>query len=195
MSTRPYVVFELSNAMGAAEDGSDDETVRGQQRRPKRAPGTLARGLGEWPGPTAPRRPTPVFSDLTANQSVIKQIALTMIALLILAGCSIQPAPQPARLTIRTAPDPNACPAGGLLVPMRFKIDPSAHEQVVAIASTGTPLLVWWAPGFQAGDVTDPVVRDPKGVVVARDGELLDGPRLHGYQVCATADSIYVLLV
>jgi hypothetical protein len=125
----------------------------------------------------------------------MKQIALAMIASIIFIACASQSTAQPARLTIRTAPDPNACPAGGLPVPMRFKIDPFAQEQVTAIAFDGRRFLVWWAPGFQAGDVTDPVVRDPKGVVVARDGELLEGPRLHGYNVCATADSIYVLLV
>jgi hypothetical protein len=121
----------------------------------------------------------------------MKQMALAAIASLILAGC----APEPARLTIRTAPDPNTCPAAGLPVPMRFMIDPLAQEQVVAIAFDDRRYLVWWAPGFQAGDVTDPVVRDPNGVVVARDGELLEGPLLHGYHVCATADSIYILLV
>jgi hypothetical protein len=121
----------------------------------------------------------------------MKKIALTMAASLIFMAC----APQPARLSIRTAPDPNACPAGGLPLPMRFRIDPLVQEQVTAIAFDGRHYLVWWAPGFQAGDVKDPVVRDPRGAVVARDGELLEGPLLHGYHVCATADSIYVLLV
>jgi hypothetical protein len=66
---------------------------------------------------------------------------------------------------------------------------------VVVIGGDGRSYLVWWAPGFEAGDVTDPAVRDPNGVVVARAGELLEGPLLHGYQVCATAESIYMLLV
>jgi hypothetical protein len=125
---------------------------------------------------------------------VMKAVALAMVASLILAACAPEPS-QFARLAIRTAPDPNACPAAGLPVPMRFRIDPRAQEQVIAIAFDGRLYLVWWAPGFQAGDVTDPVVRDPNGMVVARDGELLEGPLLHGYNVCATADSIYVLLV
>jgi hypothetical protein len=78
---------------------------------------------------------------------------------------------------------------------MRFKIDPLAAEQVVALAQDGRPYQVWWAPGFVAGDVADPVVRDPNGVVVARDGELVEGPLLHGYTICATGDSIIILLV
>jgi hypothetical protein len=119
------------------------------------------------------------------------KIALAMIASLIVAAC----APQPAHLTIRTAPDPHACPGAALAVPMRFRIDPLAQEQVVGIGPDGRRFLVWWAPGFVAGDVTDPVVRDPNGMVVARDGEILEGPLLHGYTVCGTGDSIYVLLV
>ncbi len=113
-----------------------------------------------------------------------------MIAPLILVACA-----QPDRLTIRTAPDPNACPGAALPFPMRFRIDPVAQEQVVAIARDGRPFDVWWAPGFVGGDDADPVVRDPDGLVVARDGQLLEGPLLHGYTVCATRDSIYVLLL
>ena len=126
----------------------------------------------------------------------MKKIVLTMIASFILAACAPEPAtPKPAGLTIRTNPNPNACPAGALPAPpARFRIDPLAKEQVVVIGSDGRRYLVWWAWG-QAGDVTGPVVRDPNGVVVARDGELLEGPLLHGYQVCGTAKSIYILLV
>lgn len=119
------------------------------------------------------------------------KLALTMIASLILTGCG----PDPSRITLRWVQDPNACPAAALPVPMRFEIRSSAQEQVVSIARDGRSYLVWWAPGFQAGTVTDPVVRAPDGEVVARDGEILEGPRLHGYTVCATGDSIYILLV
>ena len=41
----------------------------------------------------------------------------------------------------------------------------------------------------------DPAIRDPNGTVVARDGELLAGPRLQGYTVCGTSDAIYILRV
>ena len=75
------------------------------------------------------------------------------------------------------------------------EIDPLAQEEVVAIARDGRPYRVWWAPRFEAGYVTDPVVRDPNGEVVARDGDVLEGPLLHEHTVCATGDSIYVLLV
>jgi hypothetical protein len=118
------------------------------------------------------------------------KIVLALILCLVLAGCDLEP----ARLTIRTALDPNACPAAALPVPMRFRIDPHAKEQVVVIGRDGMPYRVYWAPGFVAGDVTDPVVRAPNGEVVARDGEIVEGPLLHGYTVCA-GDSIYVLLV
>ena len=40
-----------------------------------------------------------------------------MIASLVFAGC----ASEPARLAIRMAPDPSACPAAALPVPMRFR--------------------------------------------------------------------------
>lgn len=122
---------------------------------------------------------------------VMAKLALAMIASLILSSCG----PDPGRITLRWLQGSNECPAAALPVPMRFQIDPSAQEQVVAIARDGRSYLVWWAPGFQAGTVTDPVVRAPGGEVVARDGEILEGPRLHGYTVCATGDSIYVLLV
>jgi hypothetical protein len=122
---------------------------------------------------------------------LMKKLALVVITSLLFAGCG----PEPARLTLRTVQDPGACPGAALPVPMRFEIDPLAAEQVVAIARDGRTYLVWWAPGFEAGTVKDPVVRAPNGQVVARDGEILEGPLLHGYTVCATGDSIYVLLI
>lgn len=97
-------------------------------------------------------------------------------------------------------PGPPTCPLVGFPSgEMTFRIDPAAAEQVVAIASNGTPYHVWWSEGFTGGSVADPVVRDPAGEVVARDGEVLSipdqgSPRLHGYMVCASSDSIYVLL-
>lgn len=139
--------------------------------------------------------------DVAARQVLARLRALSFIAAvaLIAVACAqpsvSNPPVSPARLTIRTAPDPEACPGAALPVPMRFRIDPLAQEQVVAIARDGRRYHVWWAPGFEAGDIKDPVVRDPNGEVVARDGELLEGPLLHGHTVCATGDSIYVLLV
>jgi hypothetical protein len=77
---------------------------------------------------------------------------------------------------------------------MQFRIDPLAEEHVVAIAEDGRTYLVGWAPGVEAGTITDPVVRDPNGVVVARDGDVIVEPLLHGYPVCATGSALYVLL-
>jgi hypothetical protein len=127
----------------------------------------------------------------------MKTIAAVMVPLVFVTlACARPPATSPVvqppatspvgnqgQITIRTAPDPETCPAAAVPVPMRFKI-----------ANDGREYQVWWAPGFTAGDAADPVVRDPSGVIVASDGELLEAPLLHGHTVCATGDSIYVLL-
>jgi hypothetical protein len=125
-----------------------------------------------------------------AHRTMVSLVVSVALSLL-LASCMSQP----TRLTLRTAPDPNACPGAALPLPLQFRIDPSAREQILAIASDKQPYHVVWAPGFKAGAGTPPTVLDPNGVVVARDGEVLSGPLLHGYTVCATSDSIYVLLV
>lgn len=119
------------------------------------------------------------------------KIAYAMIATLVLAACSAGP----AGISLRQVPDPVACPAAALPVPIRFVIDPLAKEQVTAIASDGRTYLVLWSPGFVGGTAADPVVRAPNGDVVLRDGEVLKGELLHGYTVCASGDSLYVLLV
>ena len=60
------------------------------------------------------------------------------------------------------------------------------------------PRLV--GPRVSGWELDDPVVRNPDGEVVARDGEIIKIPRtaempsLHGHDVCATGDSIYVML-
>lgn len=129
--------------------------------------------------------------DVMFRIRVTCRIGLVFIAPLLLGACA-----HSSPLTIRTAADPNACPAGALPeLPATFRIDPSAQEQVVVIGRDGRRYLVWWAPGFVAGDAADPAIRDPNGTVVARDGELLEGPRLHGYTVCGTSDAIYILRV
>jgi hypothetical protein len=76
-----------------------------------------------------------------------------------------------------------------------FVINPSAVDQVSAIANDGRRYQVAWAAAFQAGTTADPVVRDPEGLVVAQDGEVLDDYSLHGYSVCATGDSIIILSI
>jgi hypothetical protein len=44
-----------------------------------------------------------------------------------------------------------------------------------------------------AGPISEPVVRDGSGQVVAQNGEIITKPELHGHPICATADSIYIL--
>ena len=80
-----------------------------------------------------------------------------------------------------------------------FRIEPEAPDPVLAVDRRGATMHVFWSPGFVPGTLDDPVVRDPAGQVVARDGERLTVPptgfpKLHGYAVCF-GDGIYVLLV
>lgn len=78
-------------------------------------------------------------------------------------------------------------------------IDPSANDQVTALTDTNARLKTFWAQGFVGGTSAGPVVGDPDGQVVARDGDRINlpeaaWPRLHGYFVCPSEDAIYVLL-
>jgi hypothetical protein len=127
----------------------------------------------------------------TNSVGAMKNFALPIMVSLTLVACAFQP----ARLTLRRVQDPNVCPLAAVPLPMRFRIDPLAQDQVTAVASDGRLYRVRWAPGFVAGELTDPVVRAPNGEVVARDGEVLEEQLLHGYAVCATGDEIYILLV
>ena len=78
----------------------------------------------------------------------MKKVFLAIVASFVIVTCAPRATPEPSRLTIRTTPDPNPCPMAGLPVPMRFRIDPHAYEQVIAIAFDGRSYFVWWAPGF-----------------------------------------------
>ena len=87
------------------------------------------------------------------------------------------------------------CPLAGIPRRLTFRIDAVAPEQVLAVDETATSYRVWWPEGFRGGTSADPVVRDPRGLVVARDGEVLiraDGgfPNLHGYSVCSGGDKV-----
>lgn len=112
------------------------------------------------------------------------------------------PAPEesPTAITLRAAPDNLGCDA---IAPtyrsVTFVIDVTAPDQVVARADTGETLTTFWSAGFVGGSSADPVVRDPAGSVVARDGDVLampEGawPRLAGYFVCPSTNALYVLL-
>ncbi|MEK6720256.1 MAG: hypothetical protein AABZ33_06235 [Chloroflexota bacterium] len=102
---------------------------------------------------------------------------------------------------IRLWPAPADLGCDAIPAPYRsftIRIDPTAVDQVWAITDGGVRLWTSWAPGFRGGSAGDPVIRDPAGEVVARDGELValpdgDWPRLHGYFVCPSPDAIYVL--
>ena len=132
------------------------------------------------------------------------RIALLVIIAAAAVGCagpepSAPPTPTP-RLTLRTFPG-NACRLAALPPrPLTFRIEPEAPslEQVVAVDARGRPNPVLWAEGFVGGTLDDPVVRDPRGDVVARDSEVFARPgddRLHGYPVCAGNGAVYILLV
>jgi len=91
--------------------------------------------------------------------------------------------------------DGGSCPLAGLPRRLTFQIDAAAAEQVAALDETATLYRVWWPEGFRGGTSADPVVRDPRGLIVARDGEILtapdDGfPNLHGYSVCSGGDGV-----
>ncbi|MEK6721673.1 MAG: hypothetical protein AABZ33_13550 [Chloroflexota bacterium] len=120
--------------------------------------------------------------------------ALFAIVCVALVGCaSPSPSPTQAAIQLRFTAD-EFCPLAAAQLPLTFRIDSAADEDVVAVTANGTEYHVWWSEGFRGGTTSDPVVRDPTGRVVARDGEVLRGYTLHGYSVCATGDSIYVLL-
>ena len=121
-------------------------------------------------------------------------LAIACIGPVACASSTQTPAPAEASIQLRFRSD-GACPAAALPLPLTFQIDVAADEDVVAVATDDRRYHVWWSAGFVGGTATDPVVRDPAGHVVARDGEVLREPTLHGYPVCATGESIYVLAV
>jgi hypothetical protein len=102
-----------------------------------------------------------------------------------------------AGLVLQPAPANLGCDT--MAVPYRsvtFKIDPSAADQVTASTDQGGTLRTFWSVGF-VGRAAE--VQDPRGQVVARDGDVLQipqdaFPRLKGYFVCPSTDALYVLL-
>lgn len=114
------------------------------------------------------------------------------------SGCDFSSVvtPSPAAVPIRILVfDGNFCHAAGFPHRLTFRIDAGAADQVVAIDETEMTYRVWWPDGFRGGTSEDPVVRDRRGLVVARDGEVLaipvDGfPNLHGYSVCSGCDQV-----
>jgi hypothetical protein len=148
-----------------------------------------------------------------------RTISLAAVAILLVAGCTgATPTPSlagvpgattdasgPAAIVLNRAPADLGCDSIGwpddveLFRSLTFRIDPAAAEQVSAVSDTGVELQTFWVPGFEPGSVTERVVRDHDGQVVARDGEVLDvpptaAPELHGYPVCLTPTTLHVML-
>jgi hypothetical protein len=136
---------------------------------------------------------------------------LALLAIVFLAGCaapaatpSTDASPTPAEtIYVRHPSGSGSCPLAALPPrPLTFRIDPAAArpQHVVAVDAHGEPHDVFWDEGFTGGTLSDPVVRDPAGEVIAQDGEVFaepdeqGQPRLHGYMVCSGSNHIYVLL-
>lgn len=132
--------------------------------------------------------------------------ALALVAVAMLgAGCSphssvtAEPSVAVIPIVLRDAPPNLGCDS--ILPPYRsatIRIDAAAAEQVWAEADTCARLEVFWSRGFVGGTSVEPVVADPAGKVVARDGEQIvlpeaDWPRLGGYFVCPGTTALYVL--
>jgi hypothetical protein len=143
-------------------------------------------------------------------------------ALLVVAACQSSPlSGAPAATATAAAPTsgaPSGAPTAGSTIvlhetpanlgcdtigvdykSMTFHIDPAAAEQVSATTDTGVTLLTYWSVGFVPGADTERVIRDPAGMVVVTDGQVLQippaaYPRLAGFFVCLGTDKIYVLL-
>jgi hypothetical protein len=134
---------------------------------------------------------------------MIRQVRSIAMAALVVACGSATPTTAPASpnalIQLRQAPADLGCDAMG--VPYRevtFVIDPTAPEQVSALADTGAVLRTFWAAEFRGGPAAEKAVVGPAGTVVAVDGEVLAippaaWPRLHGYFVCPSSDALYIL--
>ena len=117
------------------------------------------------------------------------------IACVVVIGCA-SPAPSssptPETIQLRFMAADMGCMMAAAPLPLMFRIDPAADEQVIAVAHDGTRYHTWWSEGFLGGTAADPVVRDPAGQVVVRDGDLLEDYTLHGNRVCVGSGSIWV---
>jgi len=150
----------------------------------------------------------PYEDTLDHLHEVVGRPGLGVLLAVVLVGCGgppSSPADLPnaatsspaAAIELRYMPADQVCPLAR--VPrVTFRIDPTAGEQVWAVQwGGGTRWMVSWSVGFQGGTAGDPVVRDPSGRIVARNGDVLDFsgefPKLAGYTVCAGLE-LYVFL-
>ncbi len=121
-----------------------------------------------------------------------------LVIVIVLSACEelVLPSSGPT-FAILHAPSEEPCMLAGAF-DVTFRIDPDAAEPVTVVSDEGVPWHVHWAQGFVAGTAEDPVVRDPLGMVVARDGQRLmvpaEGfPKLPGgWPVCFGDGSIWV---
>jgi hypothetical protein len=148
-------------------------------------------------------RPTPLVTVILALTAILAACGGTAATASSVPSASAATPPESApvgTVQLNVAPANLGCDAMG--VPYRsltIRIDPAAADQVTALTDDNAPLKTFWSAGFVGGPLDDPVVLDPDGNVVARDGEVVvipDGqwPRLHGFFVCPSPDAIYVLL-
>jgi hypothetical protein len=125
-------------------------------------------------------------------------VAIISMSAIACARSEAAPTPDPAALRISLNRSDGSRPLAGMDREYPIRIDPTAVDQVTPISRDGRVHRMYWSTGFEGGTAKDPVVRDPNGEVVARNGDILtysgDGfPKLHGYAVCF-GDGLYVLL-
>lgn len=110
------------------------------------------------------------------------------------------PAGSGAALVLQRAPANLGCDAIGIEYDIAtIHIDPNAATDVWAETGTGHRLAMYWSDGFSANDGEPPVIRDPEGREIARDGTVIDikhwqsyGP-WNRYFLCPGPDTLHVL--
>jgi hypothetical protein len=115
----------------------------------------------------------------------------------LLTGCGEPDPSNPAATFAQLSYPGGECPLVGA-ADVTFRIEPYAGEPVMAVQDDGMALRVRWPQDFAAGTYDDPVVRDPAGRVVARDGQRLIAPAQGfphlpgGWAVCFGGGAIWV---
>lgn len=130
---------------------------------------------------------------------------LALAGALVLAAClpgTASPEPSVVPIVLRPAPENPGIGCDAVPSPWKFfiiRIDAFADDQVWAVNDKQGRMNVFWERGFIGGSSAVPIVVDPDGQVVARDGERIDVPEaawpdLHGHFVCPGLDAIYILV-
>jgi hypothetical protein len=142
-------------------------------------------------------RPRVVTTQMKGRVPVL--LATSLLGLAACASAPGSPEPSVVPIILREAPD-IGCDA--VPSPWKFfviRIDALAEDQVWAVNDQAGRMNTFWEKGFTGGTSAVPVVVDPEGQVVARDGERIDVPQrdwpdLHGHFVCPGLNEIYILL-